>query len=35
MAQEPKLTDYVSVIMQLFKQFMQDRIEKQGVKQSH
>ena len=29
---EPKLTDYVSVIMQLFEQFMQHRIDKQGVK---
>ena len=31
MALEPKLTDYVSVIMQLFEQFMQHRIDKQGV----
>ena len=31
MALEPKLTDYVSIIMQLFEQFMQHRIDKQGV----
>ena len=31
MALEPKLTDYVSVIMQLYEQFMQHRIDKQGV----
>ena len=34
MAQKPKLTDYVSVIMQLFEQFMQHHIPKQGVKQA-
>ena len=33
MAKEPTLSDYVSVIMQLFDQFMQDRIE-QGIKQA-
>ena len=30
MAHKPKLTDYVSVIMQLFEQFMQHRISKTG-----
>ena len=34
MAPKPKLADYVSVIMQLFEQFMQHRISKQGVKQA-
>lgn len=33
MAQKPKLIDYVSIIMQLFEQFMQHHIPKQGVKQ--
>ena len=33
MAQSPMLTDYVSLIMQLFDQFMQARIE-QGIKQA-
>lgn len=31
MAQSPTLTDYVSVIMQLFEQFMQHRIDKPGI----
>ena len=31
MAQEPTLTDYVSTIMQLFKQFMQHRISKESI----
>ena len=31
MAKEPTLTDYVSVIMQLFEQFMQSLIEQQGA----
>ena len=34
MAQSPMLTDYVGLIMHLFEQFMQDRIEKQGIKQA-
>ena len=34
MAQSPMLTDYVGLIMHLFEQFMQDRIEKQGIKQT-
>ena len=34
MVQRPMLTDYVAVIMQLFEQFMQHRIEKQGVTQT-
>ena len=31
MALKPQLTDYVSLIMQLFEHFMQHRISKQGV----
>ncbi len=31
MAKEPTLTDYVSVIMHLFEQFMQYRIDKEGI----
>ena len=31
MAKEPTLTDYVSVIMQLFEQFMQHRIDKADI----
>ena len=34
MALKPKLTDYVSVIMQLFERFMQHPIDKPGVKQT-
>ena len=34
MALKPKLTDYVSLIMQLFERFMQHRISKQGVNPS-
>ena len=35
MAQPPTLTDYVGGIMQLFEQFMQRRIDKQGSKQKN
>ena len=31
MVQRPMLADYVTLIMQLFKQFMQPRIDQQGV----
>lgn len=34
MALKPKLTDYVSVIMQLFERFMQHPIDQPGVKQT-
>ena len=34
MALKPKLTDYVSLIMQLFERFMQHRISKQCVNPS-
>ena len=30
--QPPMLTDYIGLIMHLFEQFMQHRIEKQGIK---
>ena len=31
MAKQPTLTDYVGLIMQLFEQFMQHRIEKESI----
>ena len=34
MAKQPTLTDYVALIMQLFEQFMQHRVEKQGINET-
>ena len=34
MAKQPTLTDYVALIMHLFEQFMQHRIEKEGINET-